>query len=178
MKKFLVFVIFITFISTLIGCAGAYGDYYHSINTALVKNKNKNPNTIVVENTPEIDYDSLEKYNLRLLGYSAFIEYYNPNTTSIGCATEQGSEVDADLVIVTTPLLINSITRLVPIDHEATVNTNTNTTYNGSIYGDNSYINYSWNAYSNSRSTIQYTTNEYRTFNTYKFHAIYLERIK
>ncbi|MCK9428563.1 MAG: hypothetical protein M0R17_00960 [Candidatus Omnitrophica bacterium] len=176
MKKILAFAVLILCLNTLLGCAGAYGDYYHTINIAQIKNKNKMPNTIVVENTPYIDYDTLEKYNLRLLGYSAFIGYYNSNTTSIGCATEQGSEVDADLVIVTTPELINSTTRLVPIDHEATVNTNSNTTYNGTIYGNNSSIGYSGNAYSNSRSTIQYTTDEYRTFNTYKFHAIYLER--
>lgn len=161
----------------LSGCAGAYGDYYHQVSIAVVKNKQATPELHIAQTTPYINEDTLSKYGLHLLGYSSFVGYYNSNTT-VSCAVEQGTNVDADIVIVTEPKLLNSVTRLVPVTHQATVTSNNNSTYSGSVYGNNASIYYNGQVHTQSDATIQYETNEYRTFNTYVFHALYLERLK
>lgn len=175
-------IFFITFtLSSLLGCAGAYGEYYHKLNIAKVQNKRKEPKTIVVNELPT--QDTINKYNLTLLGYSAFIGGYNSRTT-LDCATSQGAEVGADLVVVLYPRELSTETRLVPVYHTANVNTttktNSNGTFNGSWNGNYSYGtyngSYNGNSTSTSTSTIEYTTQEYRTFTTYKFHALYFER--
>lgn len=165
----------------LSGCAGAYGEFYHQVSIAKVENKRIEPKTIVVPTTPT--QDTLDKYKLKVLGYSSFVGGYNHETT-LDCATTQGSEVGADLVVVTQPVLINSQSRLVPVYHTAQVNTSTQTNSNGifsgSWNGSRSYGTYNGKyngtSTSTSTSTIGYTTNEYQTFNTYKFHALFLER--
>lgn len=163
------------------GCAGAYGEFYRQVSTAKVENKRIEPKTIVVPDIPS--QDTLVKYKLKLLGYSSFVGGYNYETT-LDCATAQGSNVGADLVVVVQPVLINSQTRLVPVYHSAEVKTSTETnsngTYSGTWNSSRSYGEYSGkykgSSTSTSTSTVEYTTNEYRTFNTYKFHALFLER--
>jgi hypothetical protein len=165
---------------TLSSCAGAYGEYYHAVSAPTVPNKHHEPKTIVVDVTPTSD--TLVKYKLRLLGYSSFIGSFS-NETTLDCAAAQGADVGADLVVVTKPTIISSDTRLVAIPHTATVSTNTQTTssgvfggtWSGSSYG--SYRGtYNGSSSTSSESTIEYTTNEYRTFTTYRFHALFLER--
>lgn len=182
MKNCVLLIFAMIFAYTLSGCAGAYGEFYHQVSIAKVENKRIEPKTIVVQTTPT--KDTLDKYKLKLLGYSSFVGRYSIETT-LDCATNQGSDVGADLVVVTQPVLINSQTRLVPVYHTAEVNTSTQTnsngTFSGSWNGSKSYGTYdgryNGSSTSTSTSTIEYTTNEYQTFNTYKFHALFLERI-
>ncbi|MCK9428559.1 MAG: hypothetical protein M0R17_00940 [Candidatus Omnitrophica bacterium] len=181
LKHNIITLIIALFTTSLVGCAGAYGDFYHEVNIAKIPNKRKEPKTIVVNTLPT--QDTVNKYNLTLLGYSAFIGGYSDRTT-IDCATTQGENVGADLVVVMYPKELSSQTLLVPVYHTANVNTTTQTNNNGSFSGswDSNYSygtyngNYNGNSTSSSTSTIEYYTNEYRTFIKYRFHALYFER--
>lgn len=180
MLKLLYFVLLSFTAGALSSCAGAYGEYYHTVSVARVPNKHAEPKAVVVAVTPPLD--TLVKYNLRVLGYSAFIGSFSGETT-LDCAVAQGADVGADIVVVTQPTVISSDTRLVSVPHTATVYTNTQTTTSGTFGGSwfgSSYGtyngNYSGSSSASSNSTVTYTTNEYRTFTTYRFHALFLER--
>jgi hypothetical protein len=178
--KYLIRLILVACCAIFTGCAGKYAQYYVRISEA--ESTGKWPKPIMADSFPSPD--TVSKYGLHVLGYSAFYEY-NISSPAINDALTNGKHVGADFVVILRPKMLGSQTALVDVPHliMSTSSTRSSTDLNihGNVRDANGFQFGSYNGYgtanTNSTTTTNtvYTTQEYRTFDRYMHGALFLK---
>lgn len=163
----------------LTGCGGKYAMHY--VRIAEAKSAKHWPEAVLVDSFPSAD--SVVKYGLHALGYSVFYEYNN-DYPAVNDARINGKYVGADLVVILKPKMLGSETSLVEVPHVVNAYTESRSRTTADVSGTISRNYLPFATYSGqvsgttnteTRTTIMYTTQEYRTFTKYLHGALFLK---